>query len=159
MVIPFVALSSRVQANIGIIRGGVARGLSSTAINDLIRSTGQTGIRRTDLLAGIRSERGVVESASRIRSVPLDRFPDPSRIAQAKGRMLSNFSYDVRVRGIDSITGEASDRFITVRSNTNLTPRQIQAEALEAVEEAPETARSGEISEIESMVIVGARRR
>lgn len=159
MVLALVRLPIRVQSNIGIIRAGVARGLGSNAIQDLIRSTGQPGVRRQDLLQGIRHVRGIAESGSRIRSVGLDRFPDPSRIEQARGPMLSNFSYDVRVRAFDRRQGRVVDRFITIRSDTNLTPRQIQEEAQNALDEAPDEAESGQLSEVVSIIVIGARRR
>ena len=159
MVLAASRLTPRVQANIGIIRAGVARGLPSTEIQNLIRATGQPGIRRTDLLAGIRHASGVVESASRIRSVSLDRFPDPMRIELAKGPMVSQFSYDVRFRAYDARQGKRVDRFMTVRSNRNLTPRMIQEEAEDALEAASDEAESGQLSEAEGFVVVGARRR
>lgn len=159
MVLTATRLTGRVQSNIGIIRAGVARGLGSNAIQDLIRSTGQPGIRRRDLLQGIRHVRGIAESGSRVRFVGFDRFPDPSRFEQARGPMLSNFSYDVRVRAFDGRQGAVVDRFITIRSDKNLTPRQIQEEAQRALEEAPDEAESGQLSEVSSITIVGARRR
>ena len=159
MVLSVTRLSVRVQSNIGLIRGGVARGLSSEGIQNLIRATGQPGIRRTDLLAGIRHASGVAESAFRIRSVSLDRFPDPSRIEFAKGPMVSNFSYDVRFRAFDARQGRVVDRFITVRSDRNLTPRMIQESAQDALQQAPDDAESGQLIDVRDITVVGARRR
>ncbi len=159
MVLAVGRLTGRVQSNIGIIRAGVNRGLSSTQIQGLIRQTGQTGLRRTDLLQGIRHVRGIAESGTRIRSVGLDRFPDPSRFEISKTTMLSDLSYEVRVRAFDRRQQRVVDRFITVRSDRNLTPRQIQEEAQLAIDEAPEEAESGQLSEVESMTIIGAKRR
>lgn len=159
MVLALPSLAVRVQSNIGIIRAGVARGLSSQSIQGLIRATGQPGVRRTDLLAGIRHVQGIAESGVRIRSVRLDRFPDPSRIERAKGILLSEFSYDVRVRAFDLRQGIVVDRFITVRSDRNLTPQQIRDEAQRAIDEAPAEAESGQLSQVESITVIGARRR
>lgn len=159
MVILATRLAVRVQANIGIIRAGVAQGFSATGIQGLIRATGQPGIRRTDLLAGIRHVQGIVESATRIRSTRLDFFPDPARITQAKGTLISNFSYEVRVRAFDRRQGRVVDRFLTIRSDRNLTPRMIQEEAQQAVDEAPDDRETGQLSEVESITLVGARRK
>lgn len=159
MVLAATRLTVRVQSNLGIIRGGVARGLSSTQIQGLIRQTGQVGLRRTDLLQGIRHVQGIAESATRIRSVGLDRFPDPSRFEVSRTTMLSNFSYEVRVHAFDRRAGQVVDRFITVRSDRNLTPRQIQEEAQAAIDEAPDEASSGQLSEVEAITVIGARRR
>ncbi len=159
MVLASASLAVRVRSNLGLIRGGVARGLSSSQIQGLIRATGQPGIRRTDLLAGIRHASGIQESAFRIRSVSLDRFPDPSRIEFSKGPMISNYSYDVRFSAVDNRTGIRSNRHITIRSDRNLTPRQIIENAEEALEEAPEEAESGQLAESREFTVVGARRR
>lgn len=159
MVMAGSALSARVQSNMGIIRAGVNQGLSSSAIQSAIRATGQLGIRRVDLLQGIRYARGIAESGLQIRSVGRDRFPDPMRIEQSKTPMLSNYSYDVRVRALDGRSGKVVNRFVTVRSDRNLTPRMIEDEAQRAIDEAPEENESGQLSEVESLVVVGARRR
>lgn len=159
MVLAAGRLSARVQSNIGIIRGGVARGLSSTQIQGLIRQTGQTGLRRTDLLQGMRHVRGIVDSGTRIRSVGLDRFPDPGRMEISRTTMLSEFSYEVRVRAFDRRQGRVVDRFITIRSDRNLTPRMIQEEAQLAIDEAPDEASSGQLSEVQAITVIGARRR
>lgn len=159
MVILAARLPIRVAQNIGIIRGGVARGMSSEAIQGLIRGTGQAGIRRQDLLQGIRHVRGIEESGTRISNVGLDRFPDPSRISQARGPMISNFSYDVRIGSRLNADGSLNKRFITIRSDRNLTPRNILDEAEAALETAGELARYGRIVENERLSITGARRK
>lgn len=159
MVLTSTRLAVRVQSNIGIIRAGVSRGLSSSGIQSLIRSTGQAGLRRTDLLAGMRHVQGIESSASRIRSVTLDRFPDPSRIEIAKGPMFRNFSYDIRIRGFHRELNRMVDRFITVRSDINMTPRMLQDEAQRVLDEAPEQVTERYPIDIESITVVGARRR
>ena len=159
MVLAATRLSVRVQSNLGIIRGGVSQGLSSTAIQGLIRQTGQAGLRRTDLLQGIRHVRGIIDSGTRIRSVGFDRFPDPSRMEISRTTMLSEFSYDVRVRGTSRFTGEQVDRFMTVRSDRNLTPRQILEEAQEAFDLSEAEAKYREAGDDRGFTVIGARRR
>lgn len=159
MVLAAGRLSVRVQSNLGIIRAGVARGLSSTQIQGLIRQTGQAGLRRTDLLQGIRHVRGIQESALRVRSVGLDRFPDPSRFEISRTRMLSEFSYDIRIRGTSRFTGERVDRFLTVRSDRNLTPRQILDEANTAFDLSEAEAKYKEAGDDRTFTVIGAKRR
>ena len=159
MVVAAVRLSPRVQSNIGLIRAGINRGLTSTQIQSLIKATGQPGLRRTDLLSGMRYAKGIQEAGFRIRSVTLDRFPDPSRIPVAKGRILRNFSYEVRFSAIDRRTGLRKDHFLTVRSDKNLTPRQIQTEAQRALDEAPLESETDQFSEGREFTVVGAVRR
>ena len=159
MVLAVGRLTVRTQSNIGIIRAGVQQGLSSTAIQGLIRQTGQAGLRRTDLLQGIRHVKGISESALRVRSVGLDRFPDPARFEQARTTMLSEFSYEIRVRGTSQFTGVRVDRFITVRSDRNLTPRQILEEAETAFDLSEAEAKYREAGDDRTFTVIGARRR
>ena len=159
MVILAARLPIRVQQNIGIIRGGVNRGLSSEAIQGLIRGTGQTGIRRQDLLQGIRHVRGIAESGLNIRNTRRDRFPDPSRIPLARGPMISNFSYDLRIGPELNRDGTRNQRFITVRSDRNLRPQDMLDEAEAALEQAGELARYARIADDEELTIIGARRK
>lgn len=159
MVLALVSLASRAQSNIGLIRAGVSRGMTSTQIQGLIRATGQAGIRRQDLLEGIRHVQGRVQSGTRIQNTRRDRFPDPRRIEPAKGVMLRNFSYDVRVSGFDPETGVPKDVFITIRSDENLRLGDIQDMAQEVLDTAPALARYSQLGDEITLTVVGARRR
>lgn len=159
MVLAATRLSARVQSNIGLIRGGVNQGLSSNAIQGLIRSTGQLGLRRQELLAGMRHVSGIAESATSIRSIRLDRFPDPARIQIGRGPMISNFSYEVRIGPRLLSDGSLNRRHVTIRSDRNLRPRDILDSAQEALDEAGESAAYSKINEDEGLTVVGARRK
>lgn len=159
MVLALAALATRAQANIGLIRAGVSRGMTSTQIQGLIRSTGQTGLRRRDLLEGIRHVQGRVQSGTRIQNTRRDRFPDPSRIEPARGRMLSNFSYDVRVGRQIFDGGKDVSKYITVRSDTNLRPQDILDEAEKALDAAPDGRHYQRVRADEPLVVIGARRK
>lgn len=159
MVLAATRLTARVQSNIGLIRAGVNQGLSSNAIQGLIRSTGQAGIRRQDLLEGMRHVSGIAESATRIRSVRLDRLPDPSRIQIARGPMISNFSYDVRIGPRLLSDGSLNRQHITVRSETNLRPQEILDNATDAMEQFPFDPQRYEFNADSGMTVVGARRK
>lgn len=159
MVTPAGLLSASALRNLATIQGGVARGLSSTAIQTLIRETTGTGVRRVDLLEAIRSVRGIAESGVRVQFTRKDRYPDPARIERAKTRILSNYSYTVRVDGIDRFTGAESRVHLTVRSDRLLTPGEVESEALEAVREAQADTPSDVPIEGPLFTIVGAMRR
>ena len=107
----------------------------------------------------MRHVRGVSESALRVRSVGLDRFPDVSRFERARTTMLSEFSFEIRVRGTSQFTGQQVDRFITVRSDRNLTPRQILEEAEEAFDLSEAEAKYREAGDDRTFTVIGARRR
>ncbi len=159
MVLAVALLAPRVRTNLSLIRGGVDRGMTSNQIQGLIRATGQTGIRRTELLSGIRYLKGIADSGVRVRNTPLDRFPDPSRMTIAKGPMFRNFAYEVRMQGFSHLDGEVRSRFITVRSDRNLTPRQIQAEAQNVLDQADPGNQSGQLRDVGDITVIGARRR
>ena len=159
MVLALAALATRAQANIGLIRAGVGRGMTSTQIQGLIRGTGQAGLRRTDLLQAIRHVEGRAQSGARIQNTRRDRFPDPSRIEPAKGTMLRNFSYDLRVRGLSRETGKVEDMFITIRSDTNLRIGDIEDQAQEILDTAPQLARYSKFEGEVRITVIGARRK
>ena len=88
-----------------------------------------------------------------------DRLPDPRRIELAKGPMIRNFSYDVRIRGVLRTTGTTSDLFITIRSDRNMTPGEILEAAQEVLDTAPSLAKYSEFEDETTLTVVGARRR
>ena len=157
MVLAVGRLSVRVQANLGIIRGGVARGLSSTQIQGLVRQTGQLGLRRSDLLAGMRHARGIAEAGLNINNIRMDFFPDPSRLEPSRTRMLSKFSFEVRYAPPGWREGDPGARYITVRKDENLTHQQILDEAEQARQEAGGEKDSGGISDDLEVTISGAK--
>jgi hypothetical protein len=159
MVTPAGLLSSSALRNLSAIQGGVARGLSSTAIQTLIRETTGTGVRRVDLLEAIRSVRGIAESGLRVQNIRKDRFPDPARMERAKTRILSNYSFTTEVSGVNRFTGVKETSHLTVRSNRLLTPNEIISEAKEAVAQAQVDTPSDLPFQVSEIKVVGARRR
>lgn len=159
MVLSLARLTARVQSNIGIIRGGVARGLSSTEIQGLIRQTGQAGLRRTDLLQGMRHVQGIAETGLRIQNVRKDLFPDPSRFEISRTPMLSEFSYEVRVGPEFLDDGSLNKKFLTVRSDRNLRPQDILQNAEDALAGAPEFGPYIRLRGDDRLTIVGGKRR
>lgn len=159
MVLSRRVLSSGVQKNLGILRRGIREGLTSTAMNAVIKQSQGVGLRRTDLLAGIRHIKGIEEAGSRIRNMRPDLMPDPDRIPYAKTPILSKYSFTIEVRGIDKNTGLRGTTALTIRTNTLMTRNEIEAEAQEAIDEAEDTGAAYKHFEVESILIVDARRR
>lgn len=159
MVLLAAQLADKVRRNLSTIQAGVSRGLTSRQINSLIETATGSGVRRVDLLAGIRHLRGQVEGALHIRNIRRDRLPDPARLPRAQTRILSNFSFVVDVRGIDSDTGLAATRQLTIRSDRLLTPAEIEEAALDAIDEAQEGTTSDVPFEPDQVVVVSGRRR
>ena len=129
MVSALVALSTRVQSNMAIIRGGVSRGLTSTQIQGLITQTGQTGLRRIDLLKGIRYAKGVQDTGPYLRSVRRDLRPNPARLPTSIAPMTRAYRFEVRIDGTNPLTGAKESNYVTVRTDNLLTPEELEAEA------------------------------
>ena len=159
MVIPRSQLSSSVQKNFGIIRGGVARGLSSSAINALVRSDQGVGLRKTDLLAGIRHVRNIEEAGARLRYVRRDLSPDPRRLPIAKTPIVSRYSYTVQVRGMEIGTNNRVRGNLTVRSNRPMSRADIEADTRDAIAEGKITGAFYSAIEVDDIIIVDGRRR
>ena len=119
MVMPaFGTLSTRVQQNWQIIQGGVNRGLGRNAINDLVRLTGQEGIRLQDIGKGIRVAKGVMDTATGFKNVRRDRAPNVSRWLY-KDRPHAdrrNYASDMKVEWTDS-QGNKGETWLTVETN------------------------------------------
>ena len=151
-------LSERVRSNMGIIRGGVARNLSSKAINQLIIDSGQSGIRRTDLLAGIREVKGIVQSGDYVKNIRKDRRPDPAPIQRSRGLMLSEYSFDVKLESTLKSTGAKVEHWVTIRKDALPTIQDIEDGALNYWQENF----TGDVetdATLDSISVEGARRR
>ncbi|MAH49990.1 hypothetical protein CMI37_29495 [Candidatus Pacearchaeota archaeon] len=129
MVSALIALSTRVQSNMAIIRGGVSRGLTSKQIQGLITQTGQTGVRRTDLLKGIRYAKGVQDTGPYLRSIRRDLRPNPARLPTSIAPMTRKYRFEVRIDGTNPLTRTQESHYVTVRSDNLLTPEEIENEA------------------------------
>jgi len=79
VMLSFSRLAPRVQQNWQIIQSGVSRGMGRDAINNLIRLTGQEGIRLQDIGRGIRVAKGQFDTATGFKTVRRDRAPNVSQ--------------------------------------------------------------------------------
>ena len=110
-------MSARARRQFPIIRRAVREGLSTNQIQTLLRATELGGIRRTDLLALVRGERGIREAGAQLRFLTRNSVPDPRRIPEALTKMRRSFSFTVRIRGVDVTTGTTIERFVNVSLN------------------------------------------
>ena len=129
MVSLVVALSTRVQSNMAIIRAGVAQGLTQKGIQGLITQTGQRGIRKTDLLKGMRYAKGLQDTGPYLRSIRRDRKPNPARLPKSIKPMTRTYRFEVRIDGTNPVTNARESSFVTVRTDDLLTPVELEAEA------------------------------
>ena len=126
-------LSQRARTAFPIIRGGVARGLSANSIQSLLRGQ-DLGIRRTDLLAIIRAERGIELAAGGLRTMRRNRTPDPRQLPDASTKIRRAFSFEVRIKGFDLNTGADTTQFVTVVLDDPLTRAEIENLALSLID-------------------------
>jgi len=154
----FAALSRATRANYSFIQQGVREGLSSAQINTALRAQTGQGIRRQDLLAGMRLAGGVQREGRNIANVGLTRrpsyegFPTFSPITSDKRYLIQ---YEVRTR--DSITGETGTRYITVGTDERLTRAELDQAARDAYAAGQREARYGRNFLMETVVPIGAR--
>jgi len=151
-------LSTATRANYRFIQQGVAQGLSAKSINDALRLTTGIGIRRQDLLEGMRVARGVrtqginIANVRKDRRPAYDRFPAFSPVTSTKRYLVQ---YEVRWR--DPVTGQTGSRYITVGTDERLTAGELDRAALDAYEQGQQALRYGRSEALTSLVPVGAR--
>ena len=134
MVAPFLLrLSLRARTASPIIRRGVREGVSSRALTVILQNAG-LGIRRQTLLDIMRLMEGEAAIGPVLSALGINRRPNPLRLPPAITKIRRAFSFRVRVRGSIEDTGEPTERFITVTSDTLLTRGEIEAIADEAIE-------------------------
>ncbi len=129
MVQPTARLSPSAARALPFIESGLARGLSSTALQSELSAAG-LGVRRTDLLEAIRSIKGMEVAADRLKSVRYDYTVDPSKLPFAVTRQLREYSFRVKVSGLNPLSGAYEDRFYNISSNDLMTRGEIEEVAL-----------------------------
>jgi hypothetical protein len=154
----FTQLSTATKASYSIIQAGVARGLSSKAINADIALRYGKGVRRQDLLQGMRVAGGVRTQGLNISNVRKDRRPSYARFPTF-APVTSNKRYLVQyeVRWSDPETGQTGSRYITVGTDARLTAGELDEAAKLAYEQGQGAARYKKNETLTSLVPVGAR--
>jgi len=158
MVMGLGGLSAATRRSYSIIQAGVAQGLSARAVNEAVRAATGTGIRRTDLLQGMRLAGGVQQAGRNIGNVGLARRPNYATLP-AFSPVTSNKKYLIQyeVRWTDSITGETGSNFITVGTDETLTRGELDQAAIDAWEEGQNQQRYAANRVFDRIVPMGAR--
>ena len=154
----FRSLSPATRDNYRFIQQGVAQGLSSTAINTALRLETGKGIRRQDLLQGMRVARGVQTQGRNIANVRKDRRPTYSQFPTfAPVTSTKKYLVQYEVRWRDPTTGVTGTRYITVGTDAELTAGELDQAAQNAYEEGQENERYSRNEVMDALVPVGAR--
>ncbi len=147
-------LSASFIRNLPLITSMVEAGESTTAIQGALQRLGQ-GVRRQDLLQGIRALQGIEETRDYLSSVRNDRRPDPSRLPPPITSTLRPFSFQVRVTGILADTGERASQFVTISTSELKSIAELKAAALNMIpNEAEGVTGSGHLADMEEAVAV-----
>lgn len=123
-------LSRSANRALPFIESGLSRGLSTTQLQRQLSESG-LGVRRADLLDAVRTIRGTELAADRLKAVRSDLRPDPQRMPVARTRQLREYSFRVRVQGINPDTGERQARYFQVATDDLLTRSEIEEIALD----------------------------
>lgn len=78
------------------------------------------GVRRSALLAAVRSVRDSLVGAEYVKGLTAEELPDPSRFGVSSTFMKRPFAYVVKVQGENQLTGQLESRNITVSSENVL---------------------------------------
>lgn len=115
------------------IVAGVRRGLSTNAIERLIRGAGIPITRSTSLNPLVNRLRTIETHGGNIRFTNLDKTIDTIKLPESITDLRRKYSYTYRVRGFDQ-NGLSIDRMVTVNTdNPGLTRRELDDLAHELV--------------------------
>ena len=114
------------------IEGAVARGLSRSATQSLLRAAGLS-IRRQTFLDIYRYFEGGELQARQWRSLRKDFLPNPLRMIESINPIRRNFSYKVKLPIIGAAPGEPQEDYVTIATDSLLTPAEVEAEAEEYI--------------------------
>ena len=154
----FRRLSRAGQANYSIIQAGVARGISASVLNDQLRGVTGRGIRRSDLLEGMRFAGGVQTAGRNIGNIGFNRRPNYDTLPSFN-RVSSDRKYLIQyeVRWADPVTGEQGSNWITVGTDERLTRAELDQAAMDAWENGQREQRYGANRMLDRVIPMGAR--
>ena len=158
MVMGFGGLSAAARRNYSSIQQGVAQGLSARAVNEAVRSATGRGIRRADLLEGMRLAGGVQQAGRNIGNVGFARRPNYATLP-AFSPVTSNRRYLVqyRVDWFDPVKQTRGSNFITVGTDQQLTRGELDRLALDGWGEGQQEDHYSKDLRVERLVPMGAR--
>lgn len=155
MALPLLSgLSATARRAFPIIQSGVNKGLSSTAINDAIKSAYGQGIRRQTLLDIIRAQKGINQAGKNLRYVGLDKVPNLVRLQPAVTKLRRQYSFTVRIAGMLPGGIGQGEQYINISTDSAMTRRQIEQAAIDAVQSGD----SGDIDIVQEVMLVGGVR-
>ena len=129
----FSTLHPRVQANYGLIRAAVGRGVTRDAIIDLIRATGQRGIRTQEIQKGMTFAKVGEQQANTLRFTRKDRKPNYDQFRKfTPVKSQNQYLIEYKIETINPITGELGESYLTVGTDERLTMGELDALAEEA---------------------------
>ena len=125
-------LSQAARQALPLIRSGVRQKVGADTLFRRLRGTFPGLLRReVRLIAG--AERNIIASRADLRFVNRANRPNPFRLPPALTALRRQFSFRVRVRGIDITTGDLTEQFVTVTTDELLTRGDIEDVAEEFV--------------------------
>lgn len=135
VLIPFIEeLTAGTRLALPYIKSLAETDLSANKIITTLQEAG-LGARRSDVFRAVRAFRDQFNASSYIKSVRNNFLPNPKRFPVALTTTLRDFSYQVKVEGRHSITGQPTTQWITVSTNDVLTKDQVYDAATGIVEE------------------------
>jgi len=110
--------------------GYVRLGLSGAGALRALQSIGQ-GIRKSDFYKDWSEAKGYVQKSDRLRSAKKDTYPDRTKLKPKRMMEGVNFQFQVKLTGLDNITGEAAECFVTVEASSNMQIKDIEELAIQ----------------------------
>ena len=129
----FSTLPKSARFALPIIQGGVARGLSSRAITNLIRDAGIRISRGRSVLPAMRAIKQVETQGRNVRFISGSNKIDTRRLPPAAVNLKRAFRYRVRMEGIDTLGQQTVRHIFITTDDPNFTPDMITDEAARAV--------------------------
>ena len=111
-------------------------------------------IRRSDALATMRVARNIETIGKNLSTLKSTTRIRIFELAEAATKIRRNFGYTVRTTVIDHVDGETFTRFVTVSSDTLLTPAEINEFASKA---AADSAYGEELETLDATLISGIK--
>ena len=156
MALPLLAtLPKTARIAYPIILAGTRRGLSSRAIESIVRQAGLPISRPRSILPIMRAVKAAEVAGANVRFIPKKNFINVARLPVSLTFIRRNFSFRVNVLGRD-IFGNLIDRNVTVSTGRSLiTPEEIEAAAGEMVSEE---GQSDTLVDVTTMIEFGMQR-
>lgn len=121
------------------IKAAHLKGISARAMEPIIRKT-IVGISRTTINRVVRGIKGIKEGVADLRFLKRGAIPDPTRIKLARSDILTEYSFTLRMDGINPFSG-----LLETRRTQVVTDRLLSREDLEELAEATIEGKEGSV--------------